>query len=173
MIAIVNTDLNWGIGKEGDLQVHISNDLKRFKELTTGKVIIYGSKTLETYPKQKALPNRHNIILSRRQELIVENAEIVHTIKDLLKRIDQLKEEKNFKDNDFIVVGGESIYKQLLPYCTACYVTKMQIELEADAYFPNLNELSDWSLESESEKYFDSKNQIYYSFLIYKKVKEQ
>jgi len=171
LLAIVNTDLNWAIGKEGDLQVRISDDLKRFKELTIGKVIIYGSKTLDTYPNRKVLPNRLNIILTRQEDLSVDNAIICHSIAELNDKINQLKAEKNYEDHDFIVVGGESVYSQLLPETDLCYVTKMQVELEADAYFPNLDKLDEWKLESESKKYFDDKSGISYSYLVYRRKK--
>lgn len=169
MIAIVNVDSNWGIGKEGALQVHISEDLKRFKEMTTGKVIIYGKNTLQTYPGKKVLPNRQNIILSRNHDLAIDNAKICHSLEELFDTISNLKKEHDFVDEDFIVVGGASIYQQLIDYCTDCYVTFMNEELPADSYFPNLDELLNWEIIDESEKRYDERSQISYTYRHYQK----
>ncbi len=169
MIAIVNVDKNWGIGKEGALQVHISEDLKRFKEMTTGKVIIYGKNTLQTYPGKKVLPNRQNIILSRQQDFEIENAMICHSLEELFDMISIIQDKYDYIDEDFIVVGGASIYQQLIDYCSDCYVTFMNKELPADSYFPNLDERFDWEMIDELEERYDERSKISYTYRHYQK----
>lgn len=169
MIAIVNTDPNWGIGKANELQVSISADLIRFKEMTTGKVIIYGSKTILTYPNHKPLPSRINIVLSRNPDLIIDGAIICNSIDSLLTKIEQLKEDHNFVSEDFIVVGGETIYRRLLPYCTECHVTRVNRVLPADSYFPNLDLSDDWQLVFQSEWHFDQKNDLDFCYIHYRR----
>lgn len=170
MIAIVNTDLNWGIGKENALQVHISEDLKRFKKMTTGKVIIYGKKTLLTYPKQKPLPNRKNIILSRDPNMQIENTLICHSLEELSVCINELKTTEDYQDEDFIVVGGASIYQQLLSSCTDCHVTCMETILPADCHFPNLDQMPEWEIVWQSERQFDQKNNLHYYYRHYQRL---
>lgn len=170
MIAIVNTDSNWGIGKKGQLQVRISEDLKRFKRLTTNKVIIYGSKTLATYPGKKALPNRLNIVLSRNLNLEIENAIVCSSIEKLLKLLEEYKKKKKYKEEDFIVVGGASIYRALLPYCSDCFVTRIDKSLPADSFFPNLDEDKAWELVDRSSWRKDSKNNLRYSYMHYQRI---
>lgn len=138
MIAIVALDAFNGIGREGELLAHISTDLKRFKQLTMGKVLIYGRKTLDTFPGRRVLPGRHNIILSSGlQPGEVENAEILSSLEALDARLEQLKNE-GYTENDFCLIGGASMYKQLLPRCSHVSVTRIHAIFEADAFFPDL-----------------------------------
>lgn len=170
MIAIVNTDPNWGIGKEGNLQVYISEDLKRFKKMTTNKVIIYGSKTLATYPEKKALPNRLNIILSRNSNLKIKNAIICPSVKKLLELLDEYKKSNRYSEKDFIVVGGEEVYKLLLPYCSDCFVTRIDQALPADKFFPNLDKDREWKLIDQSLWHENSTNNLKYRYLHYQRI---
>ncbi len=167
MISIVNTDEKWGIGEKGHLQTYLSDDLKRFKKMTVGKVIIYGSNTLRTFPKGEPLPQRRNIILSRNREFQVDNALMVRSLPDLFRKIEELKAEFSYLDEDFIVVGGASVYHLLLDYCTDCYVTRMHKVFPADVYFPDLDALANWELIERSEKKIDSKTEIEFSYLHY------
>lgn len=169
MIAIVNTDPNWGIGKSNELQVRISEDLKRFKDLTLNKVIIYGSKTMQTYPKGRPLPNRTNIVLTRNRELIIEGAIVCYSLAELLDKVEQLKQEANLESEDFIVVGGAMIYEMLLPHCNKCYVTRIDQVLPADSFFPNLDQREDWELIEQSQWYHDLTNDLNYSYLTYRR----
>ena len=161
MNLIVAVDGNWAIGNNGDLLCKNPIDMKFFKETTTGKVVIMGRKTLESFPKQKPLPNRTNIVLSRNNK--IDGCIVVNSIDELLIKI------KNYDDDDLFVIGGGQIYKELLPYCKKAYVTKMKNIFEADTYFPNLDELDDWEMVDKSED-FKYEN-IELNFFIYENKK--
>lgn len=161
MNLIVAVDGNWAIGNNGDLLCKNPIDMKFFKETTTGKVVIMGRKTLESFPKQKPLPNRTNIVLSRNNK--IDGCIVVNSIDELLIKI------KNYDDDDLFVIGGGQIYKELLPYCKKAYVTKMKNIFEADTYFPNLDELDDWEMVDKSED-FKYEN-IEFNFFIYENKK--
>lgn len=134
MKMIVAVDENWAIGNGNQLLCHIPEDLKYFKKKTTGKVIIMGRKTLESLPGGKPLPNRTNVILTSDMNFEKEGCIIVHSVDEVLA----LKEK--FDDADLMVTGGASVYKQLLPYCDTCYVTKIHERFEADTFIPNLDQ---------------------------------
>ena len=140
MELIVAVDREWGIGYKGDLLARVRGDLRHFRELTAGKTVICGSNTLLTFPGAKPLKNRKNIILHPDPSFAVEGAQIVHSIPELLSYTEEHKEEK------FIVIGGASVYRQLLPYCSFAYVTKFDRSFDKDVYFDNLDEDPDWSL---------------------------
>ena len=138
MNAIVAVDKNWGIGKDGDQLVYIRADLKRFKELTTGHPVIYGRKTLATFPKGSPLKGRRNLLLSKTADGI-PGAEVFHDIASLLIAA----------PDDSFVIGGESVYKALLPYCDKVFVTKIDASYDADSFFPNLDSQEGWTVEEE------------------------
>ena len=158
MNLIVAVDRNWGIGNKGELLVRIPEDLRRFKKLTTGKVVVLGRKTLETFPDKKPLPNRTNIILTRNTEFKVDGAIVVHSIEELLEEL------KNYNSDDIFIIGGQSIYEQMLPYCDAAYITTIQNVYDADAYFPNLCDLA-WKTSACSEDH--EYNGIKYYFTLF------
>ncbi|MEJ8735789.1 MULTISPECIES: dihydrofolate reductase [Mediterraneibacter] len=146
MQAIVAADRNWGIGNKNRLLVSIPSDMKFFREKTTGKVIVMGRKTLESFPGGKPLKNRVNIVLTGNREYTVKDAVVVHTE-------EELKEElKKYKEEDIFVVGGESVYRMLLPLCSTVYVTKIDRVFEADTFFPNLDEKKEWKMTEEGEE---------------------
>ena len=135
--AIVAVDNNWGIGYNGDLLEKIPEDMKYFKELTTNNVVVMGRKTWDSLPK-KPLPDRTNIIISNKGNLLLENGAIRLSLDDLLLGI------TDFED-DVFVIGGGQIYKELLPYCEKVYLTRIHKSLDnVDTYFPNLDKLDDW-----------------------------
>lgn len=163
MKLIVAADNKWGIGYNNKLLISIPGDLKRFKELTTGHVVVLGRKTLETFPKQKPLPNRTNIILSRDKNYKVEGAVVVNSI-------DELKEElKKYNTDDVFIIGGDSIYKQMIDMCDTALVTRIDHTYAADAFFPNLDASDEWEITEtdEEQSCFD----ITYEFVTYKRVK--
>ncbi|NLB27735.1 MAG: dihydrofolate reductase, partial [Clostridiaceae bacterium] len=125
MIAIVACDANWGIGCQGCLQQAVSSDLRRFRALTMGKVVIYGRNTLDTFPGKKPLPGRINLVLRTRDEACAEGCEYFSSIDGLMARVRGLKQE-GYHDNDFIVIGGGAVYQQLLPYCDTILVTQFE-----------------------------------------------
>ena len=139
MNIILAADRNWAIGRNNDLLIHLPNDLKYFKKMTTGKVVIMGRKTLESLPGGKPLPNRRNIILTRSKDFTVSGAEVFHSIEDVL----QLIKSDNIKSNETFVIGGAEIYKQMMPYCDSFYITKIDAELPADCYFVDLDQIED------------------------------
>ena len=138
MNAIVNVTSHWGIGRGGKLLVSIPTDLHRFRELTLNKTVIYGRKTLETFPGGKPLAGRENIILTRHPDLVVEGALICHGEDELRSLL-----RERYSENLF-VIGGESVYKLLVPYCEKAYVTFNYSDIKADKFFPNLNRNEAW-----------------------------
>ena len=162
MNLIVAVDNNWAIGNKNKLLVSIPNDMKHFREETTGKVVVLGRKTLETFPQGQPLKNRTNVILTKNKNFKVKDAIVVHSLEALLEEL------KNYEDEDIYVIGGDSVYKQLLPYCTVAHVTKVDHEYEADTYFPNLDKDPNWQITAESDEqtYFD----LPYQFLKYERI---
>lgn len=163
MNMVVAVDNHWAIGCKNELLVSIPNDHKMFRQMTTGKVVVLGRKTLETFPQGLPLKNRTNIILSRNEKFQVKDATVVHSEKELLEEL------KQYDTQDVYIIGGESIYRMMLPYCDTVHVTKIDHEYEADAYFPNLDELPEWEITADSDEqtYFD----IPYVFLKYERKK--
>lgn len=161
MNLIVAVDNNWAIGNKNELLIRIPNDHKHFREETTGKVVVLGRKTLETFPQGLPLKNRTNIILSRDKNYKVKDAIVVNSVEELLEEL------KHYDDEDIYIIGGDSVYRQMLPYCNVAHVTKIDHEYEADAYFPNLDEDADWEITADSDEqtYFD----IAYEFLKYER----
>lgn len=163
MNCIVAVDENWAIGYKNELLVRIPADQKFFRQETTGKVVVLGRKTLETFPQGRPLPNRTNIIVSTKQDYEVKDAIVVHSIEELLEEL------KKYDTNDVYIIGGDSIYKQMLPYCDTAHVTKIDRAYEADTYFPNLDEMEEWEIMADSDEqvYFD----LTYHFLKYERKK--
>lgn len=151
MNIIAAVDANWAIGYRNELLVKIPNDQKWFQKITTGKVVVMGRKTMETFPNGMPLKNRTNIVLTGDRALMVKDAELVYGIEELLEKL------KQYNTEDVYVIGGESVYEELLPYCDTAYITKIDYTYQADRYFPNLDNDADWHIESESEEqtYFD------------------
>ena len=151
MNVIVGVDSNWAIGNKNQLLVSIPNDMKHFREETTGKVVVLGRKTLATFPQGLPLKNRTNIILTTDKSFQVKDAIVVHSIEELLEEL------KKYNEEDIYIIGGESVYRQMLPYCKVAHVTKNDQSYEADTYFPNLDADEEWQLvaDSEEQTYFD------------------
>ena len=160
MIAAV--DRNWAIGRKGRLLVSIPNDLKHFREETMGKVVVLGWKTLQTFPQAMPLSGRTNIILSRNPSFFVKGAQVVHSLDELKLALEP------FPSKDIYCIGGESIYRQLLPWCDTAHITRIDHGYEADAYFPNLDREPGWKITADSDEqtYFD----MAYTFLMYERV---
>ena len=162
MNMIVAVDANWAIGNKNNLLVRIPADHKMFRNETTGKVVVLGRKTLETFPNAMPLPNRKNIILSTNPDYTVKDAAVVHSIDELLENL------KQYKDEEIYIIGGASVYEAMLPYVDTVHVTKIDHEYEADAFFPNLDKDENWKITAESDEqvYFD----ITYSFVKYERI---
>lgn len=162
MNCIVAADRNWGIGCDGKLLVSIPADLRMFRQETMGKVIVYGRKTLETFPMAKPLEKRINIILSRKADLEVKGAEVVHSVEELLELL------KVYPTEDIYIIGGDSVYHQMIPYCDVCHVTRIDHAYQADTWFPDLDQDPAWHVTAESDEqtYFD----IPYTFMKYERI---
>ncbi len=164
MNIIAAVDNHWAIGYNGQLLVSIPNDQKHFREETTGKVVVLGRKTLQTFPQGQPLKNRTNIILSGDKNYKVKDALVVHSLEELLEEL------KKYPSEDIYIIGGESVYRQLLPYCDTAHITKIDHDYQADTYFPNLDRDEEWEITADSDEltYFD----IPYTFVKYERKKK-
>jgi dihydrofolate reductase len=151
MNLIVAVDKNWGIGCQNKLLVSIPEDMKFFRSETGGKVVVMGRKTLESFPGGQPLKNRTNIVLTKNPSYQVKGAIVLHSTEAVLEEL------KKYPTEDIYIIGGESIYREFLPYCDTAHVTHINHAYEADAYFPNIDEMPEWKLTGESEEktYFD------------------
>jgi len=161
MNIIVAVDNNWAIGHKDKLLVSIPNDHKNFRNETSGKVVVFGRKTLETFPGKSPLKNRKNIVLSTNKNFKLGDTTVVHSIEELLEEL------KQYPSEDIYIIGGTSIYEQMLPYCNVAHVTKIEHEYAADSYFPNLDKLPEWKIteDSDEQTYFN----LEYYFLKYER----
>ena len=141
MNLIVAVDENWAIGYNNELLVSIPDDMKFFRETTTGKVVIMGRKTLESFPGGRPLKNRVNIVITKKEDYEVDGAVVVHSVEEAVKEASK--------------------------YCNTAYVTYINQAYSADTFIPNLDKEVDWVLADESDEntYFD----IEYFFRTYKR----
>ena len=146
MKAILSADRNWGIGNGNKLLVSIPSDMKFFRQTTTGKVVVMGRKTLESFPNGQPLKNRTNIVLTENPDYRVKDAVIVHSKEELLKTLEQYDTE------DIYIIGGETIYRMMLPYCDTVLVTKIDRAFQADTFFPDLDKMEEWEMTEEGEE---------------------
>jgi len=152
---IVAADRNNVIGKDNALIWHLPNDLRYFKEKTTGHAIIMGRRTFDSVGKP--LPNRRNIIITRNADFKVDGCEVVTSLEAALSLVNP--DEENF------IVGGEEIYRQALPLTDRVYLTRIDHEFEGDRHFPELG--PDWKLIEETEGIVDEKNPFAHTFLVF------
>ena len=162
MNAIVAADKNWAIGYKNKLLVSIPADMKFFRQMTGGKVVVMGRKTLESFPNGLPLKNRTNIVLTGNPNYHVKDAVIVHTTEELLEEL------KKYDEENIYIIGGESIYRSLLPYCSKAYITKTEHAYDADTWFPDLDADPQWKMTkiSEEQTYFD----LEYYFTVYERI---
>lgn len=163
MNMIVAVDRNWAIGYKNELLVSIPSDMKFFRETTTGKVVVMGRKTLESFPNGLPLKNRTNIVLTRDPDFQVKDAIVVHSVEECLDVL------KNYHSEEVYVIGGESVYRAMMPYCDLAHVTWIDHAYEADTYFPDLSKDEEWELtgDSEEQTYFN----LEYEFRRYERKK--
>lgn len=159
MNLIAAVDRNWAIGKDNSLLISIPEDMQFFRATTMGNVIVMGRRTLESFPSARPLPGRTNIILTGKPDYEVRGATVVHDTEQLFEEL------KKYDSDDIFFIGGESVYRQFAPYCKVAYITKIDYSYDADAFFPNLDEIPGWTVHDESEEntYFD----IPYTFVSY------
>ena len=164
MKAILSADRNWGIGYQNKLLVSIPSDMRFFREMTEGKVIVMGRKTLESFPNGLPLKKRINVVLTHDRSYQVKDAVIVHDKEELLEELKKYQE-------DIFVVGGGSVYELLLPYCDTAYVTRIDMEYQADTFFLDLDQDPEWELTEESDEQtcFD----IEFTFTVYRRKQKK
>ncbi len=160
MNLIASADKNWGIGCNNRLLIRIPDDMKYFRNMTTGKVVVMGRKTKESLP-QGILTDRVNIVLTHDENYKAKGAAVMHSLEELQRELEK------YDTDDVFIIGGESVYRQLLDACDTAHITKIDFAYRADAYFPNLDERPEWEVAAESEEqtYFD----IIYHFLRYER----
>lgn len=148
---------NHVIGSNNQLLWHISNDLKRFKKLTSGHCVVMGKNTYLSLPV-RPLPNRTNIVLSRHGFEEAEHCTVVRSVDEALKKMEP--------DTENFVIGGGEIYKQFLPMADKMYLTRVHKEFDGDTFFPDFFE-SDWELQTEETITDDTQNEFIYSFQVF------
>lgn len=162
MNLIAAVDRNWAIGYKNELLVRIPEDQKWFRETTTGKAVIMGRKTLESFPNKSPLKNRLNVVITSDMNYSVPGVVVVHSIDEAVEAV------RDYADDDVYVIGGESIYRQMLPLCSTAHITKVDYAYQADAHFPDLDREEGWKITETSDErtYFD----IIYEFVKYERV---
>ncbi len=158
MELIVAVYDDWGIGRDGTQPIALSADRKFFREMTRGATVVVGRRTIEDFPGKKPLPGRVNIALTRSAEEIPGFT---------LARSPQEAAELTKDHTRVMVIGGGSIYRQMLPLCDTAYITKVHIQPESDTFFPNLDLAPAWKLDSVLQS--GEENGIAYEMLLYKR----
>lgn len=153
---IAAVDRNWAIGRKGQMLVAIPADQKLFRQETMGKIVVMGRKTFLTLPGQRPLDGRHNVILTENDSWNVKGAHVCRSEKEALDVIGRLEERFGLSDADVYIIGGESIYRQFLPYCSTAHITWIDYSYEADTHMVNL-ESAGWKQTetSEEQTFFD------------------
>ena len=160
MNAIVVVDKHWAIGCDGGLLFSLPTDMKRFRSLTLNGTVILGRKTLDTFPGGRPLPKRRNIVITHNVDFDREGCEIAASLEAALELA------AGTPDDQLWVIGGGSVYTALLPRCKRVYLTKVDAAAkEADTFFPNLEKLPGWEIESVSEPV--EENGVTYRFIDY------
>ena len=144
MKAIFHTDKKWGIGKANDLMFSIPKDMKFFRETTKGKIVVMGLNTLNSFPNGEPLKNRVNIVLS--PETVQKDVITAHNLEELFREIEKYPPE------DVYVIGGASVYRTLIPYCTQVLVTKVDADGGAEVFVPDLDRDENFVLSRQSEQ---------------------
>lgn len=159
MELIVAVYDDWGIGKDGTQPVALSADRKFFREMTRGAMVIVGRKTLADFPGGRPLPNRVNVVLTR-QDADIADVVICHSPSEAAELAKNAERA--------MVIGGGSIYTQMLPLCDTAYITKVHTTPESDTYFPNLDESPQWQLAQVLQS--GEENGIGYEMCLYRRV---
>lgn len=147
MRLIAAVDKNWAIGYKNQLLVQIPEDMQRFKSLTQHQIVFMGKNTLLSLPNTSPLPNRKNIILTSDKGFQAGDSKIVHSVEEALEELRQ------YPSDSIYIIGGSSIYHQFLPYAKEAFITYIQQEYRADAWFPKLDDNIEWKLKQKSEKF--------------------
>jgi len=162
MNIIAAADLNWGIGKDNDLLDHIPEDMKFFREKTTGSAVIMGKNTFLSFPNQKPLPKRLNIVLTSDKNFRPDGVIVCSGIDDAIKTA-----QKEYSDDKIFFIGGEQVYRSAVDYADTAFITKIDKEYEADRFLVNFDELDNWNIACE--EMVKTEKGIYITFVTYKK----
>ena len=178
MIAIADVNEQWGIGKDGDLLVYIPEDMKFFRRTTKGAVVIMGRRTLESFPGKAPLKGRKNLVITHigigpetqdayaKMKAAEDGTELL-----AFTDVDKLLEYcAQYPGDSVFVIGGESVYRLMLPYCDKCLITKNDYQGESDTYFPNLDEDPEWT-ETEHGPENVTEDGIRYRFTVYERIR--
>lgn len=160
MKAIVAVDKNWGIGKNNDLLFSIPEDMKFFRSTTLNKVVVMGGNTLRSFPNGNPLKNRTNIVLSTKIDR--EDCIVVRSYSELFEII------KKYPTDEVFIIGGASVYKEMLPFMDEILVTKVEADGNADVFFENLDKLENWEMVFEGEE--QTSNGYKFRFTTYKNL---
>ena len=147
MNLIVCVDKNWGIGKDGKLLCHLREDMKFFREHTLGKVVVMGRSTLESLPKGEPLPDRTNIVLTHRADFSKDGVTVVHDMEELMEVLN------NYDPDDVMIIGGASVYNEMMDMCDKLYVTKVDHEFFADTFIRDIDANPNFKVVWSSEEY--------------------
>ncbi|MBR5228353.1 MAG: dihydrofolate reductase [Firmicutes bacterium] len=161
MKMIVAADKKGGIGKNGDLLVSIPTDMKYFREQTMGKTIVMGRATLESFPGAKPLPKRRNIVLSTKLQP-AEGIEICRSVDEVLELL------KDENPDSIMIVGGGTVYKAFMPYCSHALITEIDETFDADTFIDLPAESDEWELESRQPDI--TENGVTYAFAVYRRI---
>ncbi len=166
MNAIVAVTADWGIGLKGDLLINEKADMRHFVEHTRGATVVMGDRTLASFPGGRPLKGRRNVVLTIDPELVAPacaegtSCEIVYSIEEALATV------AGDDPSRVWAIGGASVYRQLLPYCTYAYITKFDVTLPADVYFPDLDADPQWHVIEEGASHY-TQDGVRYRFLTY------
>lgn len=160
MNIIAAADKNWGIGKDNELLDHIPEDMKFFRQTTMGKAVIMGKNTFLSFPNQKPLPNRKNIVLTHDKSFDFEGIQVCEGLEAAINLA-----KKEYSDEDIFIIGGESVYFAAEPLCDVAYITKIDNEYPADKYMVNLDESENWRIATE--EMIKTEKGIYITFVKY------
>ena len=144
MNFIVAVDQNYAIGYKNDLLYTLKQDMQYFRQTTLNKVVVMGDNTFYSFPGKKALKNRINIVLTLNQDFNEPDTIAVHDFKELSQEI------AKYNPEDVFIIGGASVYTQLIPYCKKGYITKINGSKQADRFLLNLDEMPNWTLVEKS-----------------------
>lgn len=144
MDMIFSADKNWGIGYGSKLLFRLPGDMAFFKKMTIGKTIVMGRATLESLPKGSPLPDRRNIVLTTNRDFTADGADICHSLQELFALLQKC-------EGGIFVIGGENLYRQLMPYCEKAYITRFDTAAAADHFMPDFDAAPEWRLTETSE----------------------
>lgn len=159
MKIIVAVTKNWGIGCRGNLLFNIPEDMKFFRETTLNKIVIMGHNTLKSMPNGKPLKDRVNIVISTDNSLEIDGAIVCNSVAETLEKV------KDYNTDNVFVIGGQTVYEQFLDYCKIALITKIEESIDADTFFPNIDEMPNWRQIAMSEANYHE--DIKFRFTIY------